>query len=149
MGALGNVSLRSTDAGRRWFLRGTAAGAAAMIAAVVFAMAIFGAVVGDAGPQWVDRQTLAGVVFTALWCVAAGAAGMAGAWQAAEGGAPDPAAARLAGALGPVVLIVLVSAAALGGDGPSPAVVAIEALLEAAAAIAGATALARRLEPGW
>jgi hypothetical protein len=86
---------------------------------------------------------------TVLWCVAAGGAGAVGAWQAAEGGAPDHAAARLAGALGPAALIVVVSVGALGGDGAPPGVVAIEALVEVAAAVAGAAALARRLEPGW
>ena len=64
-------------------------------------------------------------------------------------GAPHIAAARFAGAFGPVLLIVLVSVAALGGDGASPATIVVEAIVEGAAAVAGADALARRLEAGW
>jgi peptidoglycan/LPS O-acetylase OafA/YrhL len=149
MAVRGNATLRGADGGRRWLLRGAAAGAGAMIATVLVVMAIVAALVSDAGTQWGDRQTLTGIVFTALWCVAAGIAGAVGAWQAAEGDAPDAASARLAGALGPVVLIVLITLAALGGEGPSPAVAVIEALVEAAGAVVGASALARRLEPGW
>jgi len=63
--------------------------------------------------------------------------------------APDQASARLAGALGPIVLIIIVSLASLGGEGPSVVVVAIEALVESAAAVVGAGALARQLEAGW
>jgi hypothetical protein len=48
-----------------------------------------------------------------------------------------------------VVLIVLVSVAALGGDGASVGAVVVEGAVEAAAAVAGADALARRLEAGW
>jgi hypothetical protein len=134
---------------RRFLVRGAAAGAAAMVVAVVLALMFVVALSGDPGPGWADRHTVTGVLLTALWCAAAGGAGAVGAWQAAEGGAPDHAAARLAGALGPAALIVVVSVAALGGDGAPPAVVAIEALVEVAAAVAGAAALARRLEPGW
>jgi peptidoglycan/LPS O-acetylase OafA/YrhL len=144
-----NVSVRGRDGGRRWLLRGAAAGAGAMIVAVVVVMAVVAVAVSDAGPQWADRQTLTAVLFTLLWSLAAGVAGAVGAWQAAEADAPDHAAARLAGALGPIVLIVLVSIASLGGDGPSAVVVAIEALVESAAAVVGAAALARQLEGGW
>jgi hypothetical protein len=72
-----------------------------------------------------------------------------GAWQAAESGAPHTAAARFAGAFGPVALIVLVTLASLGGSGASPATVVVEGIVEVAAAVAGADALARRLEAGW
>jgi hypothetical protein len=134
---------------RRFLVRGTAAGAGAMLVAVVLALMFVVALSGDPGPGWADRHTVTGVLLSALWCAAAACAGAVGAWQAAEGGAPDHAAARLAGALGPALLIVVVSVAALGGDGAGPAVVVIEALAEIAAAVAGAAALARRLEPGW
>jgi hypothetical protein len=133
----------------RWLVRGVGAGAGAMILAVLLAVAISAAVIGDAGAEWGDRQTLTAVVFTVLWCLAAAVAAAIGAWQAAEGGAPDHAAVRFAGALGPVVLIVLVSVAALGGDGASSVTVVVEAFFEVVAAIAGAGALARRLETGW
>lgn len=144
-----NLSVHGRDGGRRWLLRGAGAGAAAMILAVVVIMAVVAVAIGDSGTQWGDRQTLTGVIFTLLWSLAAGVAGAVGAWQAAEADAPDHAAARLAGALGPIVLIVLISLAALGGDGPSVFVVAIEALVESAAAVVGAGALARQLEAGW
>ena len=134
---------------RRFLLRGVAAGAGAMLVVVVFALMFVLAFSGDPGPGWADRHTVTGVLLTALWCAAAGGAGAVGAWQAAEGGAPDHAAARVAGAVGPAALIVVVSVASLGGDGAPPAVVVIEALVEVAAAVAGAAALARRLEPGW
>jgi hypothetical protein len=137
----------SATGDRRFLLRGAAAGAGAMVVAVVLALMFVVAFSGDPGPGWADRHTVTGVLLTALWCVAAAGAGAVGAWQAAEGGAPDHAAARLAGALGPAVLIVVASISAIGGA--SAAVVAIEALVEVAAAIAGATALARQLEPGW
>lgn len=134
---------------RRFLVRGVAAGAGAMLVGVVFALMFVLAFSGDPGPGWADRHTVTGVLLTALWCAAAGGAGAVGAWQAAEGGAPDHSAARLAGAIGPAALIVVVSVASLGGDGAPPAVVVIEALVEVAAAVAGAAALARRLEPGW
>jgi hypothetical protein len=134
---------------RRFLVRGAAAGAGAMLVGVVFALMFVLAFSGEPGPGWADRHTVTGVLLTALWCAAAGGAGAVGAWQAAEGGAPDNAAARLAGAIGPAALIVVVSVASLGGDGAPPAVVVIEALVEVAAAVAGAAALARRLEPGW
>jgi hypothetical protein len=47
------------------------------------------------------------------------------------------------------VLIVLVSVAALGGDGASGVAIVVEGIVEAAAAVLGADALARRLEAGW
>jgi hypothetical protein len=134
---------------RRFLVRGAAAGAGAMLVGVVFALMFVLAFSGEPGPGWADRHTVTGVLLTALWCAAAGGAGAVGAWQAAEGGAPDHSAARLAGAIGPAALIVVVSVASLGGDGAPPAVVVIEALVEVAAAVAGAAALARRLEPGW
>ena len=112
-------------------------------------MAVVAVLVADAGSQWGDRQTSTAVLFTLLWSLSAGVAGAVGAWQAAEADAPDQASARLAGALGPIVLIVLISLASLGGDGPSVVVVAIEALVESAAAVVGAAALARQLEAGW
>jgi hypothetical protein len=139
----------SATGDRRFLLRGAAAGAGAMVVAVVVALMFVLAFSGDPGPGWADRHTVTGMLLTALWCAAAAGAGAVGTWQAAEGGAPDHAAARLAGALGPAVLIVLVTISALGGDGASPAVVVIEGLVEVAAAVAGAAALARRLEPGW
>jgi len=134
---------------RRFLVRGAAAGAGAMLVGVVFALMFVLAFSGEPGPGWADRHTVTGVLLTALWCAAAGGAGAVGAWQAAEGGAPDNAAARLAGAIGPAALIVVVSVASLGGDGAPPAAVVVEALVEVAAAVAGAAALARRLEPGW
>ena len=132
---------------RAFLVRGAAAGAAAMLVGVVVALMFVLALSGDPGPGWADRHTITGVLLTALWSLAAAGAGAVGAWQAAEGGAPDHAAARLAGALGPTALIVLASVTA-GGGAPA-GVVAIEALVEVASAVAGAAALARRLEPGW
>lgn len=132
---------------KRYLLRGAAAGAGAMLVGVVVALVFVLALSGDPGPGWADRHTVTGVLLTALWCVAAAGAGAVGSWQAAEGGAPDHASARLAGALGPAALIVVAS---VSGVGEAPAaVVAIEALVEVVAAVAGAAALARRLEPGW
>jgi hypothetical protein len=131
----------------RFLVRGAAAGAGAMVLAVVVALMFVLALSGDPGAGWADRHTVTVVLLTALWCVAAAGAGAVGAWQAAEGGAPDHAAARLAGALGPAALVVVVTISALGGD--SPGVVVVEGLVEVAAAVAGAAALARRLEPGW
>ena len=149
MGAHGNLPLLGAAGDRRWLVRGIAAGAGAMVAAVVVAMVFITAAIGDAGQGWAERGTLTAVLFTALWSVAAGAAGAVGAWQAAEGGAPHIAAARFAGALGPALLIVLVSVASLGGDGASGAAIVVEGIVEVAAAVAGADALARRLEAGW
>jgi hypothetical protein len=134
---------------RRFLVRGVAAGAGAMLVAVVLALMFVVALTGDPGPGWADHHTVTGVLLTALWCAAAGGAGAVGAWQAAEGGAPDHAAARLVGALGPAALIVVVSVGALGGDGAPPGVVLIEALVEVAAAVSCPATLARRLEPGW
>jgi hypothetical protein len=130
----------------RFLVRGAAAGAGAMVVAVVLALIFVLALSGDPGPGWADRHTLTGVLTTALWCAAAAGAGAVGAWQAAEGGAPDHAAARLAGALGPVALVVVATLSGLGND--SPGVVVIEGLVEVAAAVAGASALTRRLESG-
>lgn len=132
---------------RRFIVRGVAAGAGAMLVAVVVLLTFVIAVSGDPGPGWADRHTVTGVLLTALWCLAAAGAGAVGAWQAAEGGAPDHATARLAGALGPAVLVVLASVSTIGGA--PAAVIAIEALVEVAAAVAGAAVLARRLEPNW
>ena len=132
MSAHGNLPLLGEAGDRRWLARGIGTGAVAMIAAVLVAMFFVTA-----------------ILFTALWAVNAAAAGAVGAWQAAEGGAPHTAAARFAGAFGPVALIVLVSVASLGGGGASPAATVVEAIVEVAAAVAGADALARRLEAGW
>ena len=132
---------------RAFLVRGVAAGAGAMLVAVVVLLTFVMALSGDPGPGWADRHTATGVLLTALWCLAAAGAGAVGAWQAAEGGAPDHAAARLAGALGPAVLVVLASVSTIGGA--PAAVVAIEALVEVAAAVIGAAALARRLEANW
>jgi hypothetical protein len=133
---------------RGWLPRGALAGGVVMIVAVLPAVALVTAVVGDAGPGWAEQRTFTGVAFTALWALAAAGAGAIGAWQAAEGGAPSRAAARLAGALGPALLILVVSVASLGGDGASSAAIVAQAVVEIAAAVAGATALARRLESG-
>ena len=149
MGAHGNLPLLGEAGDRRWLARGIAAGAVAMIAAVLVAMFFITAFIGDAGQGWAERGTLTAVLFTALWAVNAAGAGAIGAWQAAESGAPHTAAARFAGAFGPVALIVLVTVASLGGDGASPATVLVEGIVEVAAAVAGADALARRLEAGW
>ena len=149
MGAHGNLPLLGEAGDRRWLLRGLGAGAGAMVLGVLVALFFITAFIGDAGQGWAERGTLTAVLFTGLWCVAAAAAGAIGAWQAAESGAPHSAAARFAGALGPVVLVVLISAAALGGDGASSVAVVAEGVLEAAAAVAGADALARRLEAGF
>jgi hypothetical protein len=149
VGAHGNLPLLGEAGDRRWLLRGIGAGAGAMVAAVIVAMVFVTAFIGDAGQGWAERGTMTAVLFTGLWCVAAATAGAVGAWQAAEHGAPHIAAARFAGAFGPVLLIVLVSVAALGGDGASPATIVVEAIVEGAAAVVGADALARRLEAGW
>jgi hypothetical protein len=149
MGAHGNLPLLGEAGNRGWVVRGIGAGAGAMVLTVLVAMVFITAVIGDAGEGWAEQGTLTAVLFTALWSVAAGAAGAIGAWQAAESGAPHAAAARFAGALGPVVLIVLVSVAALGGDGASGVAIVVEGIVEAAAAVLGADALARRLEAGW
>jgi hypothetical protein len=149
VGAHGNLPLLGEAGDRRWLARGIAAGTVAMIAAVIVAMFFITAFIGDAGQGWAEHGTLTAVLFTALWAVNAAGASALGAWQAAEGGAPHPAAARFAGAFGPVVLIVLVSVAGLGGDGASALTIVVEAIVEVAAAVAGADALARRLEAGW
>ena len=149
MGTHGHLPLLGEAGDRRGLVRGIGAGAGAMVLAVLVAMVFITAVIGDAGQGWTEQSTLTAVLFTALWSVAAGVAGATGAWQAAESGAPHAAAARFAGALGPVVLIVLVSVAALGGDGASGVAIVVEGIVEAAAAVLGADALARRLEAGW
>jgi hypothetical protein len=149
VGAHANLRLLGEARDRRWLLRGVGAGAGAMILGVLVALFFVTAFIGDAGQGWAEQGTLTAVLFTALWCVAAAAAGAIGAWQAAESGAPHSAAARFAGALGPVVLVVLVTAAGLGGDGASSVAVVAEGVVEAAAAVAGADALARRLEAGF
>jgi hypothetical protein len=147
--AHGNLPLLGEAGDRRWLARGIAVGTVAMIGAVVVAMFFITAVIGDASQGWAERTTLTAVLFTALWAVNAAGAAALGAWQAAEGGAPHTAAARFAGACGPVVLIALVTIAGLGGDGASPVAVVVEGIVEMAAAVAGADALARRLEAGW
>jgi hypothetical protein len=149
VGAHGNLPLLGEAGDRRWLARGIGAGAVSMIAAVIVAMFFIAAFIGDAGQGWAERGTLTAVLFTALWAVNAAGAGATGAWQAAESGAPHTAAARFAGAFGPVALIVLVTLTSLGGNGASPATVLIEGIVEVAAAVAGADALARRLEAGW
>jgi hypothetical protein len=149
MGAHGNLPLLGEAGDRRWLVRGIATGAVAMIAAVLVAMFFITAFIGDAGQGWAERGALTAVLFTGLWAVNAAGAGAIGAWQAAESGAPHTAAARFAGAFGPVALIVLVTLASLGGDGASTVTVLIEGIVEVAAAVAGADALARRLEAGW
>ena len=136
------------NVGERSFLvRGVAAGAGAMLVGVVVLLVFVVAFSGDPGPGWADSHALTGVLLTGLWCLAAAGAAAVGAWQAALGGAPDHAAARHAGVAGPVALIVVASLSAVGGA--PPAVVVVEGFLEVAAAVAGATLLARRLEPGW
>ena len=149
MGAHGNLPLLGEAGDRRWLARGIATGAVAMIAAVLVAMFFITAFIGDAGQGWAERGTLTAFLFTALWAMNAAGAGAIGAWQAAESGAPHTAAARLAGAFGPVALIGLVTVASLGGDGASPLTVLVEGIVEVAAAVAGADALARRREAGW
>jgi hypothetical protein len=149
VGSHGNLPLLGEAGDRRWLPRGIGAGAVSMIAAVIVAMFFIAAFIGDAGQGWAERGTLTAVLFTALWAVNAAGAGAIGAWQAAESGAPHTAAARFAGAFGPVALIVLVTLTSLGGNGASPATVLIEGIVEVAAAVAGADALARRLEAGW
>jgi hypothetical protein len=149
MSAHGHPRLVGHAGDRRWLARGIGAGIGAMILGVLVALLFITAVIGDAGQGWAERGTLTAVLFTSLWSVAAAAAGAIGAWQAAESGAPSTAAARVVGALGPVLVIVLVSVAALGGDDPSAGAVVLEGVVEVAAAVAGADALARRLEAGW
>ena len=108
------------------------------------------AFIGDAGQGWAERGTLTAVLFTALWC---GRRGRGGRHRRVAGGrerrAPHRGGALRRRASGPVVLIVLVSLASLGGDGASPATIVVEGIVEVAAAVAGADALARRLEAGW
>ena len=89
------------------------------------------------------------ILFTLVWCIAVATAAALGAWQAAERGAPGRVAATLAGALGPAVLVILISAWGLGSDTGTPSGIVLEALAEVAAAVAGGAALASRLEPGW
>jgi hypothetical protein len=149
VGAHGNLPLLGEAGDRRWLLRGIGAGAGAMVVGVLGAMVFVTAFIGDAGQGWAERGTLTAILFTALWAGTAAAAGAVGAWQAAESGAPHTAAARFAGAFAPVALVVLVSVAALGGDGASSVAVVVEGVVEAAAAVVGADALARRLEAGW
>jgi hypothetical protein len=149
VGTHGHLPLLGEAGDRRWLARGIGAGAVSMIAAVIVAMFFITAFIGDAAQGWAERGTLTAVLFTALWAVNAAGAGAIGAWQAAESGAPHTAAARFAGAFGPVALIVLVTLASLGSNGASPATVLLEGIVEVAAAVAGADALARRLEAGW
>jgi len=129
--------------------RGTAAGIGAMLASVLAMIGLIAVFIGDASLDWADRKALTAVVFTLLWSALAAGAAAVGAWQAAEGGADHHAAARLAGVLGPALLIALISVAALAAGEPGAAVVLIEAVIEIAAAGAGAFALARRLDASW
>lgn len=147
MAARATGSPLNATADRRWLLRGAAAGAGAMVLGVIFMMVLIAVIVGDGSVGWADHMVLAGVVVTCLVSLVAAAAGAVGTWQAAAGGAPHQSAARLAGALGPASLIVLVTLAPLDIDGPGVAVRLMEAVVEVAAAIAGAAVLARRLDP--
>ena len=141
------MSLAGHD--RRWLVRGAAIGAGAMLVFMLVAIAFAGALSTGADTTWADRREMTAILFTAFWAVAAAGAAAIGAFQAAEHDAPDHASVRLAGALGPVAIIVLASLWGLGGDDASIAAIVIEAVVEIGAAIMGATALARRLEPGW
>ena len=121
-----------------------------MVAAVIVAMVFITALIGDAGQGWAERGTLTAVLFTGLWSRRRGRGGrrrrLAGGRAA---GRPTSRPRASPARSGPCVLIVLVSVAALGGDGASPATIVVEGIVEAAAAVAGADALARRLEAGW
>ena len=88
MGAHGSAPLLGTERDRRWLLRGVVAGAGTFIVAVLVSVTIVTAMIGDAGFGWDGRKALTAMLFTALWCVAAGVAGAIGAWQAAEGARP-------------------------------------------------------------
>lgn len=134
---------------RRWLVRGAGMGAGAMLLFMVVAIAFVGAMSSGGDTTWADRREMTAIIFTAFWALAAAAAAAIGAYQAAEHDAPDHAAVRLAGALGPVAIIVLASLWALGPGDVAIGAVVIEAVVEIGAAIAGAAALARRLEPGW
>lgn len=134
---------------RRWLLRGAGAGAGVMIVSVLVIVVIAASIIGDGSLAWADQKALVGVVSTVIWSLVAAAAGAVGAWQAAVGGAPHPAAARFAGALGPVSLIAFVSFASLAIDGPGIVMALIQGIVEAGAAVAGAAALSRRLDAVW
>jgi hypothetical protein len=116
---------------------------------MILAVAFVGVASSGADTTWADRREMTAILFTAFWAVAAAGAAAVGAWQSAEHDAPDHAAVRLAGALGPTAIIVLASLWAVGGDDVSLAAIVVEAVVEIGAAVAGAAALARRLEPGW
>ena len=86
------------------------------------------------------------ILFTAFWSLAAAGAAAIGAFQAAEHDAPDHAAVRLAGALGPAAIVVLASLWALGTATSRSRAIVIEAVVEIGAAIAGAAGA--RAAPG-
>jgi hypothetical protein len=137
------------DGDGAWLVRGAAIGAGATVVAILLGTFLVGLLAHDPDPGWGDRQAMTAILLTVVWCIAVATAGALGAWQAAERGAPGRLAATFAGALGPAVLVVLISAWGLGSDTGTPSGIVIEALAEVAAAVARAAALASRLEPGW
>jgi hypothetical protein len=130
-------------------VRGALAGALATVAAIIVATFFVGLLARDPDPGWGDRKAMTGILFTLVWCVALAAAAAIGAWQAAERDAPGRLAVTLAGAIGPGVLVILISAWGLGSGTGTATGILIEAVVEVGAALAGAAALASRLEPGW
>lgn len=139
-----------TDGLGTWLLRGIATGAGAMLAGVIVAVAFVGAISGGADAGWADRAESTAILFTLFWALAAAGSAAVGAFQAAERGAPTHGAVRVAGVLGPAIIIVVATVWGLSGGGTaSPGAVLAEGVVELAGAVAGAAALARRLEPGW
>jgi hypothetical protein len=105
---------------------------------------------GGPDATWADRAASTAILFTVFWTLAAAGAAAVGAYQAAEHGAPTHVAVRIAGPAGPALLILAATLWGLGGGGTaSPVATLAEGIVELAGAVAGATMLAARLEPGW
>lgn len=118
--------------------RGLAAGAATFIAAVLLLTLVAIGALGIGEDASTDGL---GAVFAVITAIAAGCAASIGAWQAAAGGARTQRAALGIGIAAPLLVAVPLVAANPGSAGDA----ALALAATAAGAVAGATALARRL----
>ena len=150
MGAHGNLPLLGEAGDRRWLARGIATGAGAMIAAVLVAMVFITAVIGDAGQGWAERGTLTAVLFTALWAMNAAGAGRHRRVAGGRERRPPHRGRALRRRLRPGRADRARHASPRwAATAPRRVTVLVEGIVEVAAAVAGADALARRLEAGW
>ena len=129
-------------------VRGAVSAALAALVILVFLVALVFAALGDAGPDWADGGRKATVVIALLivGALAAAAGGAIGAWQAALGGAHSARDAVIAGAAGPALGGLLVTILQARGSAGGIAVALLELLVFAAAGLAGAAMIGRRLE---